>query len=70
MKTSQNLEILYRIMYKHMGPIEAKNFLSDVIFNIISELQEEQSPVTAEEIDSRLSRKVAEYQKASNSDVA
>jgi hypothetical protein len=70
MKTSEYLEILYKIIDQHMGPIEAKNFVSEVIFNIISELQEEHKTITAQEIDSRLSKKVNEYQQAAKSNVA
>lgn len=70
MTTSEHIEILYKIIDQHLGPIQAKNFVSEVVFNIISELQEEQKPITAKEIDSRLSKKVSEYQQASKSDVA
>lgn len=41
MKSSKSLETLYNIVHKIKGPIEAKNFLADVLFSAVDELQEE-----------------------------
>jgi hypothetical protein len=70
MSTSKHIEILYRIINQHMGPVEAKNFVSEILFNAISELQEEQKSISEEEIEKKLSKKVQDYQKASKSEVA
>ena len=53
-----------------MGPVEAKNFVSEILFNAISELQEEQKPISEEEIEKKLSKKVQDYQQASKAQVA
>lgn len=65
MKSAQYLETLYSIMNREMGPIEAKTFVSDAVFNIISELQEDSLPVTEEAISKKLAEKVSDYLKAS-----
>jgi hypothetical protein len=65
MKSVQYLETLYNIMNREMGPIEAKIFVSDAVFNIISELQENSLPVTEDAISKKLAEKVSDYLKAS-----
>ncbi len=70
MNSSKHIEILYHLINKHMGPVEAKNFVSEILFNAISELQEEQKPISEEEIEKKLSKKVQDYQHASKAQVA
>ncbi len=70
MNTSKHIETLYHIINQHMGPIEAKNFVSEILFNAISELQEEQKPISEEEIEKKLSKKVQDYQQAAKTHVA
>jgi hypothetical protein len=53
-----------------MGPIEAKNFGSEILFNAISEPQEEQKSISEEEIEKKLSKKVQDYQQAAKTHVA
>ena len=65
MKSVQYLETLYNIMNREMGPIEAKIFVSDAVFNILSELQENSLPVTEDAISKKLAEKVSDYLKAS-----
>lgn len=70
MSTSKHIETLYNIINQHMGPVEAKNFVSEILFNAISELQEEEKLISEEEIEKKLSQKVQDYQKASKAEVA
>lgn len=51
-----------------MGPKEAKNFVSEIIFNVISEIQEEDKAVTEDEIEKKLSKKAEDYLRASKSE--
>jgi hypothetical protein len=56
MNTAQYLENLYRVGLK-LRPhdeISAKNFVTNEVFNIISDIQDEKLEVTAEEIEKRL----------------
>lgn len=70
MEAGKSIETLYKIINKVMGPVEAKNFVSDAIFNAISDLQEKEIPVTEKEIEKILNQKVQDYLEASKHDVA
>ncbi len=51
-------------------PHGSKEFGSEILFNAISELQEEQKPISEEEIEKKLSKKVEDYQQAAKTHVA
>lgn len=70
MNSAKSIETLYNIIQKLSGPIEAKKFLADSLYNIMSEIQEENLPVTASEIEKRLSKKAYEYLEVSKNNVA
>ena len=70
MKAGKSIEILYKIINELMGPVEAKNFVSDSIFNAISDLQEKEISVTEKEIEKILNQKVQDYLHASKHNVA
>lgn len=70
MKAGKSIEILYKLINELMGPVEAKNVVSDSIFNAISDLQEKEIPVTEKEIEKILNQKVQDYLEASKHDVA
>jgi hypothetical protein len=67
MKSSQSLETLYKIVNKIKGPIEAKNFLADVLFSAVDELQEEGLEITQEAIDKKLAEVAKDFLEVSKS---
>jgi hypothetical protein len=68
--TSKHIETLYRILNQHMDSVEAKTVVSEILYNAISELQEEGRPISEEEIELKLSKKVKDYHQASKTQVA
>lgn len=54
MKTAQYLENLYRVGLKLHNGNNAKDFVTTLIFNVLSDIQDEKLEVTAEEIEKRL----------------
>lgn len=70
MNSAKSIESVYEIINKLMGPIEAKNSVCDIVFNAISELQENGLPVTADAIEKLLSEKASDYLEASKNQVA
>lgn len=69
MKTS-GIESFYNIVHKLMGPLEAKKAVSDVMYIIISDLQEQNMPVCNEEINKRFQVYANDYKEASKNNVA
>lgn len=67
MKSSKSLETLYKIVHKIKGPIEAKNFLADVLFSAIDELQEEGTEINQEAIDKKLAEVASDFLEVSKS---
>jgi hypothetical protein len=65
MDSGKSLETLYNIILKIKGPIEAKNFLADVLFSAIDELQEEGLVVTQKALDKKLSEVANDFLEAS-----
>ena len=61
MKAAESMQTLYEIVEQLKGSIIAKNFVSDSIFNIISELHEEKKTVTAEAIEERLAKLTQDF---------
>lgn len=61
MSTSKNLQELYQLINSNSGPIEAKNYLSTAIYNIISEIQEEGLEVTEELIQKKLEKEISDF---------
>lgn len=72
MKSNEAMETLYNLINDLSGPIQAKNAVSDALFNIISELHEEGLPVTGEALEERLTNYANDYLYAfkNKSDVA
>lgn len=58
MKSARSLEKLYHLIKNSSDPIEAKNFLSTTIYNIISEIHEEGLEVTEETIEMKLQKEI------------
>ena len=56
MKASQSLSILYNIVNKKSGSIEAKNLVSTAVYNIIADLQDEGLEVNEKNIEQRLAQ--------------
>lgn len=54
MKMKEAMESLYNVIYELSGPIEAKNMVSNAIFNIITDLQDEGLAITGDAIEARL----------------
>jgi hypothetical protein len=70
MKSSKSLEKLYEIINSKMGPIEAKNFVSGAVYNAVSELQENNRPVTESALEAILSELADDFEKAAKNHVA
>jgi uncharacterized protein YqgV (UPF0045/DUF77 family) len=61
MKTNESMEALFKIISKILGPIEAKKSVVNAVYCVISDLQDEGLPVTAEAIETRLAAYVDDY---------
>lgn len=61
MKTSESLLALYEIFNDLEGPQEAREFVANSVWLILSDIQDEKLPITAEEIEKRLVSKASEY---------
>jgi hypothetical protein len=70
MNSSKSLEKLYEIINSKMGSIEAKNFVSRAVYNAISELQENNLPVTESALEAILSELADDFEKAAKNHVA
>jgi len=72
MKLAESLETLYRISHEVMGEghIEAKEFTVDVVFNAISDLQDQNLPVTAEAIEKLVGQIAQDFKEVAESKVA
>lgn len=70
MKATKSIETLYNVLLSHFGPIEAKNTVSDILYNLIDDLQESGLPVTEAAIEEKLAEKANDYLVASKNRVA
>jgi nitrate/nitrite-specific signal transduction histidine kinase len=61
MNAAQSLEALYQILQNLTGPADAKATLSNILFNILTELQDEGVPVTAETIERKLAETADDF---------
>lgn len=61
MKASESMSALYKIVDELKGPLEAKKFVSGTIYSIISDLQEEQKPVSPEAIEEELAKLAQDF---------
>lgn len=61
MKTSESLLALYEIFNDLEGPQEAREFVANSVWLILSDIQDQNLPITAEEIEKRLFSKALEY---------
>lgn len=67
MSTSKSLQELYQLIKSNSGPIEAKNYLSTTIYNIISEIHEEGLEVSEELIQKKLEKEISDFSFAAKS---
>lgn len=65
MNSSKSIETLYRIIYKLKGPIAAKQFISETLYGIIDDIQQEGLEVSEMSIDEKLSRIATDFLEAS-----
>lgn len=72
MTSSESMEVLFKIISKMSGPVEAKKFVSGTVYSAIDALLEEGIPLTAEAIETRLSKIATDFLEVSrkNSDAA
>lgn len=70
MKSSESIAILYNIINEKMGSIEAKNFISDVLYNALSQLEDEGQAITEKSIEIKLQVKANDFLEASKDHVA
>lgn len=61
MNSSLSLSILYQVIFEMKGKLAARKFCATAVHNAISEIQESGQEVTADEIDRRISRMVADF---------
>lgn len=57
----ESIETLYQIIDKAEGPKEAKQLIEACLSNIIDDLQQENLPVTGEEIEKRLAKLAEDF---------
>jgi hypothetical protein len=70
MNSAKSIETLYQIINKLMGPIEAKNFVAGTVYNAVSELQENNLPVTESALEAILSELADDFEKATKNHIA
>jgi len=68
MNTAEALVILYETVKEHLDDHEAKKYASGAIYSIICELQEENLPITALEIENRLVQQASELKSVSEAE--
>ncbi len=61
MKTSELLCELYKVIHDFKGPSEARQMVSLTVSFIIGNIQDENLPVTSEEIDRRLAVEISDF---------
>jgi hypothetical protein len=64
MNSSQAIENLYKIIAERETPLEAKNLITAVVSNVLSDLQENGQAVTAQAIDEGLSKYADDFMEA------
>lgn len=70
MNTAKALAQIYATILKEDGPIEARQYVAMVVSNTIDDLQIDNIPVTAENIEKRLVEKTQIYIDDSSEEVA
>ncbi|MBY0518462.1 MAG: hypothetical protein K2P81_16240 [Bacteriovoracaceae bacterium] len=70
MKAAKSIATLYKIVKETSGDIEAKNFVTDILFNILSDLHEQNIPVSEESIEKLLEENAQDFIQASKNHVA
>ena len=70
MTASEAIITMYQIIEKAYGPIEAKNGVSDIVFNIIDDIYHSGLPMTEENLTKHLEKYANDYIEASRTDVA
>jgi hypothetical protein len=70
MNTSNALEKLYHIIEGISDKVEAKKFVSDVVYTAIDKLHEQGLPVSAENLEKVISEKAQDFIDASKNNVA
>lgn len=70
MNTSEAISIIYSVVEKIEGPVEARKFISIILNNVIDDLQIDGISVSAMEIDKRLSEKAQAYKDIADEQVA
>ena len=71
MKTIKSMAELFNIFSKLTNPIEAKELITTIVFNAISEIQEDGLAMTEKELEKRINDKLNDYlEVAKNTNVA
>jgi hypothetical protein len=70
MNATKSIVTLYKLIGKMANPIEAKNAVTDALFIILSNLEEEGLSISEELIDERFSNYVDDFTQVSKSEVA
>ncbi|GEM_PF-6000621 len=70
MTTYDAIEKLYQLISKEMGPVEARETVSSILYVAIEEIQSEGKTVNAFSIEEKLQIEVNNFTKASTKDVA
>lgn len=70
MNSSKSITTMYQILEKELGNIEAREGVTNMLFNVIGRLQDYGQQITEENLSRELSRYVNDYIEVSNCDVA
>ena len=67
---TQTISELYRILLTNLGPVEARETVSSILYVAIEEIQSEGKEVSTFNLEEKLSVELTNFKKASSKDVA
>lgn len=67
---TETISELYRILLTNLGPVEARETVSSILYVAIEEIQSEGKEVSNLNLEEKLSVELANFKKASSKDVA
>lgn len=70
MTSSKSITTLYQILDKELGSVDAKEGVTNMLYNVIGLLQDNGQQINEENISRELKNYVSDYIEASKSDVA
>ena len=67
---TETISELYRILLINLGPVEARETVSSILYVAIEEIQSEGKEVSTFNLEEKLSVELTNFKKASSKDVA